>query len=132
MKRSPLLLRLLGLFSVLIWGLISNAPPSHARSTQGRPTSDMVPVTPPSFNTPDVGYYASWVWPNAGWELIVGAPGDGNSNPAATASGAVVKRTGMYSATGTNIVEAWCDPNYYWIYQGYGTQPFAHEWQLFL
>src|SRR5262245_1825215 len=103
MKRSPLSLRLLGLFSVLICVLISNASHSHARSTQGRLTSAMVPVNPPSFNTPDIGYYASWVWPNAGWELIVGAPGDGNSNPAATASGAVVKRTGMYSATGTNI-----------------------------
>jgi CubicO group peptidase (beta-lactamase class C family) len=108
--------RSLLLLSVLICGLASSALPSYARAP-------LVPVTPPSFNTPDIGYYSSWVWPTAGWELIVGGPGDGNSNPAATASGAVVKRTGMYSVTGTNIVEAWCDPNYYWIYQGIGTQP---------
>jgi CubicO group peptidase (beta-lactamase class C family) len=80
-------------------------------------------VTPPSFSTPDVGYYASWVLPNAGWDLIWGNFGDANSNPASTASGAVVKRTGMYSVTGTNIVEAWADPNYYWIYQGSGIGP---------
>src|SRR4051794_7145232 len=79
----------------------------------------MNPVNPPSFSTPDVGYYGSWVWPNAGWNLIVGNPGDGNSNPASTASGASVRRTGMYSVNGSNIVEAWCAPNYYWIYQGY-------------
>lgn len=98
----------------------------------------MSPVTPPNFSIPDVGYYGSWVWPNAGWNLIWGNPGDGNSNPASTASGAVIKRSGMYSATGTNIVEAWCAPNYYWIYQGYGIQPFgwtfhdADERQLLL
>jgi CubicO group peptidase (beta-lactamase class C family) len=81
------------------------------------------PVTPPNFSIPEVGYYASWVWPNAGWQLITGSPGDGNSNPASSASGALVKRAGMYSASGMNIVEVWCAPNYYWIYQGYGTQP---------
>jgi CubicO group peptidase (beta-lactamase class C family) len=81
------------------------------------------PVTPPDFSTPEVGYYASWVWPNAGWGMISGNPGDANSNPASGASGATVRRTGMYSANGPNVVEAWCAPNYYWIYQGFGVQP---------
>ena len=29
----------------------------------------------------------------------------------------------MYSVSGVNIAEAWCNPNYYWIYQGTGTGP---------
>jgi CubicO group peptidase (beta-lactamase class C family) len=87
-------------------------------------TRAMNTIPPPNFFIPDVGFYGSWVWPNAGWNLNVGGPGDGNSNPASTSSGAVVKRTGMYSVNGSNIVEAWCAPNYYWIYQGYGLQPF--------
>jgi CubicO group peptidase (beta-lactamase class C family) len=90
----------------------------------------MNPVNPPDFAIfPDVGFYGSWIWPNAGWNLIVGGLGDINSNPAASASGAIVKRTGMYSVTGSNIVEAWCAPNYYWIYQGYGVQPFNWIYQ---
>jgi len=80
-------------------------------------------VKPPDFNLPDIGYYASWVWPNAGWNLVWSNPGHININPASTASGAVVKRTGMYSATGSNAVEAWCAPNYYWIRIGTGTDP---------
>jgi CubicO group peptidase (beta-lactamase class C family) len=83
----------------------------------------LVPVNPPNFNMSPVGYYGSWVYPNGGWILISGNPGDGNSNPCATANGAVVQRTGMYSATGMNLVETGCSPNYYWFYAGYGTDP---------
>ncbi len=83
----------------------------------------MKPVVPPDFVLPDVGYYSSYIWPNAGWNLLWTNPGDVNSNPGAAAAGAVMKRTGMYSATGANIVEAWCAPNYYWIYQLPGVEP---------
>jgi CubicO group peptidase (beta-lactamase class C family) len=85
--------------------------------------SALVPVNPPDFNLPQIGYYGSWVWPNAGWTLVTGGPGDANSHPCSTAAGAVVKRTGMYSTTGMNIVETGCSPNYYWLYAGYGTDP---------
>jgi len=83
----------------------------------------LVPVSPPNFNVPEIGYYGCWVYPNGGWLLITGNPGDGNANPCLTATGATVKRTGMYSATGVNIAEAWCEPNFYWIYEGAGTGP---------
>lgn len=85
--------------------------------------SGLVPVSPPNFSTPEIGYYGCWIWPNGGWTLITGNPGDGNANPCLTATGATVKRTGMYSATGVNIAEAWCEPNFYWIYEGTGTGP---------
>ena len=84
-----------------------------------------VPVNPPSFITTGVGYYSSWVWPNASWNLIWSNPGDANSNTASGAAGAAVKRTGMYSAKGTNTVEVWCAPNFYWIYQDKGIAPFG-------
>jgi CubicO group peptidase (beta-lactamase class C family) len=85
--------------------------------------SALVPVNPPNFNLPQVGYYGSWVYPDGGWTLITGGPGDANSHPCASSSGAVVKRTGMYSTTGMNLVETGCLPNYYWFYAGYGTDP---------
>jgi len=83
----------------------------------------LVPVVPPSFNVPEIGYYGCWVYPNGGWTLITGNPGDENANPCLTAAGATVRRTGMYSVTGMNIAEAWCEPNYYWIYEGAGNSP---------
>jgi CubicO group peptidase (beta-lactamase class C family) len=83
----------------------------------------LVPVVPPSFNVPEIGYYGCWVYPNGGWILVTGNPGDENANPCLTATGATVKRTGMYSATGVNIAEAWCEPDFYWIYEGAGTGP---------
>ena len=87
---------------------------------------NLTPVDPPDFTTPQIGYYASWTYPTAGWELISGGPGDPNSNPSAGAtnsSGPTVKRAGMYSAQGPNVAEVWCNPNYYWIYYGTGTSP---------
>ncbi len=81
------------------------------------------PVPPPDFFLPSVGYYSSYIWPTAGWDLVWSNPGHVNVNQGAAASGAVMKRTGMYSVIYTNIVEAWCDPNYYWIEQGQGVQP---------
>jgi CubicO group peptidase (beta-lactamase class C family) len=83
----------------------------------------LVPVVPPSFSVPEIGYYGCWVYPNGGWTLITGNPGDENANPCLTSTGATLKRTGMYSATGVNIAEAWCEPNFYWIYEGVGTGP---------
>lgn len=83
----------------------------------------LIPVVPPSFNVPEIGYYGCWVYPNGGWILVTGNPGDENANPCLTATGATVKRTGMYSATGVNIAEAWCEPNFYWIYEGVGNGP---------
>ncbi len=85
--------------------------------------ASLVPVVPPSFNVPEIGYYGCWVYPNGGWILVTGNPGDENANPCLTATGATVKRTGMYSTTGVNIAEAWCEPNFYWIYEGAGTGP---------
>lgn len=85
--------------------------------------ASLVPVVPPSFNVPEIGYYGCWVYPNGGWILVTGNPGDENANPCLTATGATVKRTGMYSATGVNIAEAWCETDFYWIYEGTGTGP---------
>jgi len=81
------------------------------------------PVNPPDFNLPQIGFYGSWTYPNGGWILNTGAAGDINANPCAPATGAKVKRTGLYAANGMNIAEAWCAPNYYWIYGGWGTAP---------
>ncbi len=81
------------------------------------------------FDVPQVGYWCSAIWPTAGWTLNVGAPGDENANPCANAINATTIRTGMYSATGTNIAEVWCDPNHYWVYQGQGRAPIDAAYQ---
>jgi hypothetical protein len=71
----------------------------------------------------DVGFYCSATYATHGATLNWG---DSNSNPchAETAEkGATKISTGMYSTNGTNIAEAWCAPNFYWIYQGTGDSP---------
>jgi hypothetical protein len=71
----------------------------------------------------DVGFYCSATYATHGATLTWG---DTNSNPCQGATGitGVTKiSTGMYSTKSTNIAEAWCAPNYYWIYEGTGDSP---------
>jgi CubicO group peptidase (beta-lactamase class C family) len=96
------------------------AAPLAARAQNA---ANLQPVYAPNFYTPQIGFYASWIYPTAGADVLWGNPGDINANPAAGASGATVRRAGMYLTSGTNIAESWCNPNYYWINEGAGVGP---------